>query len=54
MLDEVNQLNACYFKYIVDTICIHHDETPYTDADVGKLVRSILGEYIKDIQNLKR
>lgn len=49
MSDKMKDLNASYFKYIIDTICRHHDEKPYSDSEVGCLVRSILGEYIMDV-----
>ena len=52
--ESIHELNAQYFEYLIDTVCLHHDDTPYTDSEIGKYTRLILQEYIKDVQKIAK
>lgn len=52
MKELVHEINAQYFEYLINTVCLHHDDTPYTDSEIGKFTRLILQEYVKDIQKI--
>ena len=54
MNELVHEMNAQYFEYLIETICLHHNDTPYSDSEIGKLTRLILQEYVKDVQKVAK
>ena len=54
MKELVHEMNAEYFEYLINLICIPHDEVPYTDSEIGRRTRQILQEYLIDIQEISK